>query len=325
MVTSGNGGDLEVIIDEKNPAKEVILPNSSIFLKLPSNLLKFITIKENTIINLGKFGTFCTDDIIGHPYGFTYEISNQKLKIIKSNRIHEIEDEIANNKDTIDDSFNQLLTYDEIMYLKQDKDLSGQDIVNKIIISHKTYDQKTEYAKDKYIRKKIKKYQKGFTTLFPTIWEISEYILTKDFSKIMDLRAEIIAYILNLGNVQPGGKYIVVDETSGLLVASILERMDRIGQIMYIHTNEHPNLNNCKYFGQDYIPDKLIEKDVLLTLNWLNVINRNQEIELENKDINTMKTKHIEKYFKKKKVHERLKRNIQFLNNGEFDGYIFYL
>ncbi|EMR09270.1 hypothetical protein PNEG_02605 [Pneumocystis murina B123] len=320
MVVFTNGGDLEVIIDEKNPTKEVILPNSSIFLKLPSNLLKFIIVKQNTIINLGKFGTFCTNDIIGHPYGFTYEICNQELKIMRSDRIHEIEDEIANNKETMDDSFNQLLTYDEIMLLKQNKDLSGQDIVNKIVFSHKTYDQKTEYAKDKYIRKKIQKYQKGFTTMFPTIWEISEHILMKDFLKIMDLRAEIIAYILNLGNVQPGGKYIVVDETSGLLVASILERMDCIGQIMYIHTNEHPNLDNCKYFGQDYIPDRLIEKDVLLTLNWLNVINRNQEIEFENKDINTMKTKYIEKYLRKKKVHERLKRNIQLLNKGEFDG-----
>ncbi|CCJ28596.1 unnamed protein product [Pneumocystis jirovecii] len=280
MVVCKNAQDLKTIIDEENPGREIIQPNSCIFLRLPSKLLKFIVVKPNTTINLGKFGTFSTNDIIGHPYGFTYEIYNHKLKIIKSNEIYEIEDEITNNKETIDDSFNQQLTYDEIMLLKQDKCLSSHDIINKIISSHKTYDQKTAYAKDKYIRKKIQKYQKGFTVIFPTIWEISEHILMKNFMKIMDLRAEIIAYILNLGNVQPNGRYIVVDETSGLLVAAILERMNRTGQVIYIHTNEHPNLDSCKYFGQDYLPEKLIQENILLTLNWLDIIDRNQKLEL---------------------------------------------
>lgn len=315
-----NEEDLELNIDKKNYKKDVIQPNSCIFLRLPSNLLKFIVVKQNTTINLGKFGVFCTNDIIGHPYGFTYEICNEKLKIMKSDEIHEIEDEIANNRETIDDSFNQQLTYDEIMLLKQDKCLSGQDIINKIISSHKTYHQKTEYAKDKYVRKKIQKYQKGFTIMFPTIWEISEHILMKDVSKIMDLRAEIIAYILNVGNVQPGRKYIVVDETSGLLIASILERMDCIGQIIYIHTNEHPNLDNCKYFGQNYNPKKLIEDGVLLTLNWLNIINCNEEFKFQSKDTSAMKEKQIEKYLRKKKMYERFERNILLFKNGEFDG-----
>lgn len=325
MVTVENGelskeSSEKPSFDEKNNEKETIQPNSCIFLRLPSNLLKFMVVKPNTMVNLGKFGTFYTNDIIGHPYGFTYEICNQKLKIMKSNEIYEIEDEITDNKETMDDSFNQQLTYNEIMLLKQDKCLSGQDIINKIISSHKTYNQKTAYAKDKYIRKKIQKYQKGFTVIFPTIWEISEHILMKDFAKIMDLRAEIIAYILNLGNVQPGRRYIVVDETSGLLVAAILERMNRVGQIIYIHTNEHPSLDNCKYFGQNYIPEKLIEDNILLTLNWLNIINRNEELEFENKDASVMKAKQLEKYLKKKKTYERVKRNIQLFNKGEFDG-----
>ncbi|KTW30565.1 tRNA 1-methyladenosine methyltransferase subunit GCD10 [Pneumocystis jirovecii RU7] len=320
MVVCKNAQDLKTIIDEENPGREIIQPNSCIFLRLPSKLLKFIVVKPNTTINLGKFGTFSTNDIIGHPYGFTYEIYNHKLKIIKSNEIYEIEDEITNNKETIDDSFNQQLTYDEIMLLKQDKCLSSHDIINKIISSHKTYDQKTAYAKDKYIRKKIQKYQKGFTVIFPTIWEISEHILMKNFMKIMDLRAEIIAYILNLGNVQPNGRYIVVDETSGLLVAAILERMNRTGQVIYIHTNEHPNLDSCKYFGQDYLPEKLIQENILLTLNWLDIIDRNQKLEFENKNINMMKVKQVEKYLKKKKIHERLMYNIEVFTKGEFDG-----
>ncbi|KAG4304251.1 hypothetical protein PORY_002432 [Pneumocystis oryctolagi] len=320
MVISENNRCLETTINEKNPEREVIQPNSCIFLRLPSKLLKFVIVKPNTTISLGKFGTFSTNDIIGHPYGYTYEIYDQKLKIMKSNEIHEIEDEIANNRETIDDSFNQQLTYEEIMLLKQNKYLNTSDIINKIASSHKTYDQKTAYAKDKYMRKKIQKYHKGFTIIFPTIWEISEYILMKDFMKIMDLRAEVIAYILNLGNVQAGGRYIVVDETSGLLIAAILERMDRIGQIMYIHTNEHPNLDNCKYFGQDYMPEKLIQEDTLLTLNWLDIIDRDRKIEFEIKDTSMMKIKQIEKYLKKKKTYERLKRNIELFKKGDFDG-----
>ncbi|KAG5436974.1 hypothetical protein PCANB_001248 [Pneumocystis canis] len=319
MVTSENEENFKAII-EKNSKKEVIEPNSCIFLRLPSKLLKFIIVKPNTMINLGKFGTFCTNDVIGHPYGFTYEIYDQKLKIVKSDEIDEIEDEIANNKEIIDNTLNQQLTSDEIMRLRQGKCLNLNDIINKIVSSHKTYDQKTAYAKDKYIRKKIQKYKKGFTIIFPTIWEISEHILMKDFSKIMDLRAEIIAYILNLGNVQPKGRYIVVDETSGLLMAAILERMDCTGQIIYIHTNEYPSLDNCKYFGKNYVPQKLIHEGILITLNWLDILNHNQEFEFEDKDTSIMKIKQIGRYLKKKKAYETLKHNIELFNKGEFDG-----
>lgn len=48
MVVCKNAQDLKTIIDEENPGREIIQPNSCIFLRLPSKLLKFIVVKPNT-------------------------------------------------------------------------------------------------------------------------------------------------------------------------------------------------------------------------------------------------------------------------------------
>lgn len=39
--------------------------------------------------------------------------------------------------------------------------------------------------------------------------------------------------MLNLGNIRPGGRYLAVDDASGLIVSGILERMG--GQSVSIH------------------------------------------------------------------------------------------
>jgi hypothetical protein len=39
------------------------------------------------------------------------------------------------------------------------------------------------------------------------------------------MRVDTLSQMLNLGNVRPGGRYIVVDEASGMVVSALLERL----------------------------------------------------------------------------------------------------
>jgi tRNA (adenine-N(1)-)-methyltransferase non-catalytic subunit len=51
------------------------------------------------------------------------------------------------------------------------------------------------------------------------------------------MRIDTLSQMMNLGNVRPGGRYIVVDEASGMVVSALLERLG--GQFSNFHT-AHP-------------------------------------------------------------------------------------
>jgi tRNA (adenine58-N1)-methyltransferase non-catalytic subunit len=50
--------------------------------------------------------------------------------------------------------------------------------------------------------------------------------------------------MLHLGNVQPGGRYIAVDDASGILVSAILDRLNGQSVISYDHCFLIPGLGN---------------------------------------------------------------------------------
>lgn len=66
---------------------------------------------------------------------------------------------------------------------------------------------------------------KTFSTIEPTLYNVAEYWWLKDQARLRDLRVDSLSQMLHLGNIRPGGKYLAVDDASGLLVAGILERM----------------------------------------------------------------------------------------------------
>jgi hypothetical protein len=54
---------------------------------------------------------------------------------------------------------------------------------------------------------------------------ICEYWFEKDQSRIRDLRPDSLSQVLTLGNIHPGGRYLVVDDASGILISSVLDRL----------------------------------------------------------------------------------------------------
>ena len=47
----------------------------------------------------------------------------------------------------------------------------------------------------------------------------------KDQTRILSLRVDTLSQMMNLGNVRPGGRYIVIDDASGIVVSAVLERL----------------------------------------------------------------------------------------------------
>jgi Gcd10p family. len=84
-----------------------------------------------------------------------------------------------------------------------------------------------------------RRYSKSFTTIEPTLFNVCQYWFNKDQSRIRDVRADTLSQILNLANIRPGGRYIAVDDASGLIVSGILERMGGMALLpdLLIHTH----------------------------------------------------------------------------------------
>lgn len=144
------------------------------------------------------------------------------------------------NRTIVDDASTQKLTTQEIEELKKEASGAGKDIVAKLLESHTNLDKKTAFSLAKYTLRKRKKYIRRFTVLPLDVGFLTNYFLEqRDAQRTMELRDEHVGLLGCLGNVhhggestfdalstvKPNGRYFVVDETGGLVVAAMAERM----------------------------------------------------------------------------------------------------
>ncbi|KAF2811208.1 Gcd10p-domain-containing protein [Mytilinidion resinicola] len=149
---------------------------------------------------------------------------------------------MQSNRLTIDDPSRQTLTMEEIEELKKAGTGSGKEVIARIMKSHQAIDEKTPFSLAKYTLRKSRKYLRRFTVFPADVNMLSEYVLDKEAHRIMELREENLGLINSWANIHcaesssivpsscgkgmiGGGRWLVVDDTGGLLVASLAERM----------------------------------------------------------------------------------------------------
>ncbi len=160
------------------------------------------------------------------------------------------------NRETIDDNARQTLTMREIESLKREGTDAGKDLIAKLMLSHTALDQKTVFSLAKYKLLKTKKYIRRFSVLPLDVPMLGNYIVgERDIgTRILEMREEMLALVGCWGNVHYGGddrfctepifnasqnepthlpgpgehrhgRWLVVDDTGGFLVAAVAERM----------------------------------------------------------------------------------------------------
>ncbi|KAJ6185295.1 hypothetical protein N7519_006596 [Penicillium mononematosum] len=237
-----------------------IRPGQYVAIRLQSDQLRLIQIVPDTIVNLGRFGSFTANQIIGRPFYFTFEIldasdeAGHQLRVVSATELH-AETLLAGREmgrattwklAKMESRCEQI----EIEELKREAGGAGKDIVAKLLESHSAIDQKTAFSLAKYTLRKRKKYLKRFTVLPLDVGLLANYLIEeRDAQRSMELRDEHIGLIGCWGNVhhsgnievgegmKPHGRYAIVDETGGLVVAAMAERMG----ILYPHdADEEP-------------------------------------------------------------------------------------
>ncbi|KAL4069857.1 Gcd10p family-domain-containing protein [Scleroderma yunnanense] len=215
----------------------------TVLFKLPNGEVRGIKVEKDSTLSLGRVGSFFADELIGQPYGLPYEIHDKRLRRLPPRTMQEIEETDATNELINDGDLVQPLTVAEIESLKKSGVhasvwlfAAAIDIIQAQIEQHTNYTLKTEYSKEKYKQRKEA--------------NICDYWFKKDHHRIRDIRVDTLSQMLNLANVRPGGRYIIVDEASGLIVAAVLDRL-----------GAYPVLNLMNY-------DRKSLASVLATLNW---------------------------------------------------------
>ena len=147
------------------------------------------------------------------------------------------------NREIIDDSARQTLAPEEIEELKRKGASAGKELIAKLMLSHTAIDQKTTYSLAKYKLLKERKFLRRFTVLPLDATMLAQWMLEdRDPSKILEMRQETIGLVgcwadVHFGGLpvegasEPhGGRWLAVDDTGGLLVAALAERMSLLYQ-----------------------------------------------------------------------------------------------
>ncbi|KAF9111863.1 tRNA (adenine(58)-N(1))-methyltransferase non-catalytic subunit trm6 [Mortierella sp. AM989] len=302
---------------------DTINAGEHVFIKMPSDNVKCIVLKPNTTISLGKFGSFKANDIIGRAWGNTYEIydKDNKTRIYHLDEINEVEETENNNREIVDDGSSQKLTLEQIKTLKSEGlkgELTGKEIVNKLKESHATFDKKTAYSQAKYLQKKGKKFHKIFTPIKPTTYSVNEYFYIKNPAKIRDIRMDTLSQLLSYSNVHAGCKLLVVDDTQGMVVSALAERMGGIGTILGLYDGDNPHYDVLKYmnFNQDIL-------DSVKVLSWLRIHRpADEKTPDELQDVTKLTGKDLEGYHRRMKAYTIVEEARKILFQGDFDGVV---
>ncbi|KAI3405983.1 TRM6 [Candida oxycetoniae] len=315
-----------------------------VIIRLPSNGLKIVLLQESGLIGLGKFGTFEVSHILGYPLGSSFEIieDNKAVPIkciseqaelnvfadkdrdAQKQELTKIFNNSAENNQNIVDigAKIQSLSKKDIDELKKSGASSnvGQMIIEKIVQGHEGFDKKTVFSQQKYVKRKQQKFLRRFSVDYLSASQLLEYYIEKDANRVLNLSIESLGLLMSYGNVRPGGKYLVIDETGGILVYAMMERMNNEGSIILLHENEHSNLIALTY--SDY-GDEVIDK-IVKPINWLQFAEpENEKIKFEEVDAKDIKkSKAREQHNKRRERAQKINDIIDAAQEGNFDGFI---
>ncbi|CAG01490.1 unnamed protein product, partial [Tetraodon nigroviridis] len=204
------------------------------------------------------------DNAVGHFYRTTFEIGSGGTLHPKKSK--ELESSTAakeagtDNRNIVDDGKSQKLTRDDIEMLKEQGlkgqmvrqniyDYDLQEIIQQLIDNSSTFKDKTEYAQDKYIKKKKKKYENTVMILKPSCRILAMMYHGREPGKICHLRHDTLAQMLTLANVHAGSKVLVFETCSGLVLGAVMERMGGFGSVIQMYPGGEPLRPGVESFG----------------------------------------------------------------------------
>ncbi|XP_066255686.1 tRNA (adenine(58)-N(1))-methyltransferase non-catalytic subunit TRM6 [Euwallacea similis] len=214
---------------------------------------KLHKLKEHGTMIIGKF-TVELDNVVGQKYFDTFQMKNrpQNKKLFILEKVQDsanvvgtlnIQESGTDNRNIVINGDSQTLTKDDIDKL-QDSELNSNTIIGELVNNSKTFNMKTEYSQEKYLKKKEKKYFEYIQIRRPTIRLLANMFYRQDPTKTLGIRIDDLSQMLTYANIHSSGRHLLYDSgTSGLMTAAIMTSIGANTSGILIHM--HPG-NECQ-------------------------------------------------------------------------------
>lgn len=102
----------------------------------------------------------------------------------------------------------------------------SKEIIESLVANSKTFNTKTEFSQEKYLKKKEKKYSEYIQIRKPTLRLLAHIYYRQDPEKVMGMRIDSLSQLISYAGVNSSGNYLLYDAGScGLVTASFLNSM----------------------------------------------------------------------------------------------------
>ena len=110
------------------------------------------------------------------------------------------------NRNLTDENRSQELTREDIESMQEQR-MEGSKIIERLVENSASFDQKTKFSQEKFLKKKSKKYCQYIKIRRPSIRLLMQ-IRNSDIGKMktLNLRIDSLAQLMNNCNVRSGGK-----------------------------------------------------------------------------------------------------------------------
>ncbi|KAF1787833.1 tRNA (adenine(58)-N(1))-methyltransferase non-catalytic subunit TRM6 [Phytophthora cactorum] len=235
----------------------VIYEGDTVICQTSDGRMFFQAVDKDESIRVGK-KVASLKPVIGSFYGAIFEEQNKKLVKVTGGLFP---DPVApetgdgfvpdgDNRHYADTNSAQTLKQTDIGELRE-KGASGKEIIQKLVENSSTWDTKTEFSKQKYLKKKQQKYMPRVRFLRCTAESLCRTYRLKNPAKICNLREDSLGQMLVYGNIFAGGQVLVVDTCMGLVAGAIAERQGGSGRVICPYEGQQPAADILRRFNFD--------------------------------------------------------------------------
>lgn len=162
----------------------------------------------------------------------------------------------------------QKLSEEEIAKLKETYKGQGEKIIEELVTNSATFEQRTEFSKEKYLNKKKKKYLPIYLVLPASLSEVTKVVIEQCKVKKNHLREDTLALFKHFLSVQSDSLVFLAEKAGGMVLASILNSFDEeegVSGKIYVSeletsTYNYQNLEVLKVLGMKKKASKFIER-----------------------------------------------------------------
>ena len=164
----------------------------------------------------------------------------------------------GDNRNYVDTNTAQRLKPAEVRALRE-SGTKGEEIIQKLVENSATWDKKTDYAQEKYLTKKKKKYLKRFRVIEATPLTMCEVYEIKSRDKICAMRPDTLSHILSHSGVYAGCRVLLFESLVGLITSTIALRMRGEGLIVSLFEAQQPRAEVIDFLNLDEASGAIIQ------------------------------------------------------------------